>query len=132
VTHLAHPNEQRLRDLYDAFSRGAMDAVLGYCSDDIVFHVPGRSQIAGSYTKAEFVPCLIARVMELSKGTFREAVDDVIANDRHGVVLATHTLDRDGKPCQYNTIHLWGIQDGRCIEWREHPQDLYVFDEVWG
>jgi len=128
---VAHSNEQRLRDLYDAFSRGAMDAVLGYCSDDIEFLVPGHSKLAGSYTKAEFVPRLISRVMELSKGTFREAVDDVVANHRHGVVLATHTLDRDGKPREYKTIHLWGIRDGWFVEWREYPQDLYLFDEVW-
>ncbi len=98
---MAHPNEQRLRELYNAFSHGEIDKVLGYCSDDIVFHVPGRSKLAGTYTKAEFAPRLISRVMELSAGTFRESVDDAVANDHHGVVLATATLQRGDTPHEF-------------------------------
>jgi len=129
---MARPNEQRLRELYNAFSHGEIDKVLGYCSDDIVFHVPGRSKLAGTYTKAEFAPRLISRVMELSAGTFRESVDDAVANDHHGVVLATATLQRGDTPHEFKTAHVWAIRDGKFIEWREYPRNLYKFDEIWG
>lgn len=128
---MAHANEQRLRSLYDSFSKGDLAAVLAACADDIVFHVPGTNQVAGSYTAAEFGPGLIAKVMQLSGGSFQEIVDDVLANDEHGVVLATHRLQRDGAPHEYKTAHVWRIRDGKFTEWREYPRDLHAFDQIW-
>lgn len=128
---MAHPNEEMLRKLYQDFSKGDIDAVLSVCDDGIIFHVPGRNQLSGSYAKSQFGPGLIAKVMQLSGGSFEETVDDVLANDTHGVVLATHRLQRDGTNREYQTAHVWRITDGRLSEWREYPRDLHQFDHVW-
>jgi ketosteroid isomerase-like protein len=42
---MAHENEKRLRDLYDAFSRGDFDAVFGMCTAHMVFEVPGQQAV---------------------------------------------------------------------------------------
>lgn len=128
---MPHPNEDTLRALYDDFARGDLEAVLSRCADEIVFHIPGRSKLAGTYRKQEFGPGLIRTVMELTGGTFQETVDDVLANDRHGVVLATHRLQRDGRSLEYQTAHLWRFENGRLVEWWEYPQDLHQIDQVW-
>ena len=128
---MAHPNEAKLRELYAAFARGDMDTVLQVCADEIVFHVPGRSKVAGTYTKDEFVPGLIGKVVELSGATFREQFDAVLANDQHGVVLTTHRFQRHGKTHEYQAIHVWTIRGGTFTEWREYPRDLYAFDAAW-
>ncbi|MCX9029481.1 MAG: hypothetical protein OIN86_15045 [Candidatus Methanoperedens sp.] len=60
-----------------------------------------------------------------------EIVDYILANDVHGVVLATHRLKRDGKPYEYKTAHIWRIRNGMFAEWWEYPRDLYLFDQVW-
>jgi hypothetical protein len=39
---MAHENEKRLRERYDAFSTGDFDAVLGMCTAHIVFEVAGQ------------------------------------------------------------------------------------------
>lgn len=128
---MLHPNVERLRRLYDDFGKGDLEAVLAACADEIVFHVPGHNALSGSYSKAQFGPALIAKVMQLSAGTFQEMVDDVLANDTHGVVLARHRLQHAGTLQEYHTVHVWRIRDGVFTEWREYPRDLYQFDAIW-
>jgi len=128
---VSHPNEQMLRDAYAAFARGDVERYLQSCTDDIVFHVPGRGRVAGTYSRAQFASPMISTVIELSRGTFRETVLDVVANDHHGVVLARHEMDRGSGPVSYRTAHVYTIRDGKLAEFREYPEDLYAFDAAW-
>ena len=73
------------------------------------------------YTKATFGE-LIGKVMQLSGGTFREDVVEVLAGDSFGAVYLLHHFERDGKAVAYHTIHLWRAREGRLAEWREYPQ----------
>jgi ketosteroid isomerase-like protein len=96
----------------------------------ITFQFPGRSPIAGTYTRGQF-SSFIGRVMELSGGTFRESVVDVVANDHCGLVLAKHEFERKGRRWVYGTAHIYRIEDGKLAEFREYPEDLYAYDEAW-
>lgn len=127
---MAHPNEDRLRELYEAFARGDMEAVLAMCDDDIEFHVPGSSPFSGVHTKADFGDWM-SQVMELAGGTFREKAYEAVANDDRGVVLLNHSLERDGGEIQYRTCHIWEIRDGVFTRWEEWPGDEQAFDEAW-
>jgi ketosteroid isomerase-like protein len=126
------PNEQMLRDAYAQFAVGNLDGYLTYCTDDITFHVPGRASVAGTYTRAQFVSPFITRVIELTGGTFRETVVDVVANDHCGVVFAEHEFERGGHRRTYRTAHVYVIRAGKLAEFREYPEDLYAFDQAWG
>ncbi|HYY95325.1 MAG TPA: nuclear transport factor 2 family protein [Pyrinomonadaceae bacterium] len=128
---MSHPNEQALRSAYEAFVRGDLDGYLGFCAEEITFHVPGRGQVAGDYTRAEFKHPFISKVFELTGGTFRETITDVVANDRRGVVLARHEFERGGRAYAYDTAHVYKIRDGKLAEFVEYPADLYAFDEAW-
>lgn len=81
---MAHRHEDLLRRAYAAFARGDLAEYLSVCTDSISFRVPGRSAVAGTYSREQFASGLIAKVMEASGGTFRETVVDVIANDTRG------------------------------------------------
>ena len=122
--------ETRLRDLYAAFARGDMAAVLAHCTDEITFHVPGSAPFSGDQTKATFGEW-IGKVIDLSGGTFREDILDVMTGDDHGAVLLHHTLQRDGKPAEYTVIHLWKAAGDKFSEWWEYPQDLDAFNRAW-
>ncbi len=125
------PGEQQLRALHDAFSRGDMDTVLSYCTEDIVFHVPGHNQVAGEYKGRDAFLEMVGKVMQLSGGTFREELLDALANDRHGVALAYHTLERSGKKHEYHTVHVWRVRGDKYCEWFEHPGETAAFDAAW-
>lgn len=121
-----------LRDAYAAFARGDLDSYLSLCTDDITFTVPGKSQIAGTYTRAQFHAPFISNVMSISAGSFREEVLEVVANDRAGVVVAAHAFERSGQRFEYRTIHLYEIRNGRLASFQEFPDNQYLFDDAWG
>ncbi len=128
---MAHPHEEMLRGAYGAFARGDLAGYLKVCTASITFRVPGQSCVAGTFTRDEFAPKMIAAVMEASGGTFRETVLDVVANDTRGVVLARHEFERKGRTQSYNTAHVYRIEGGRLASFEEYPEDLYAFDAAW-
>ena len=128
---MAHPNEELLRTAYATFARGDVEGYLAVCTDDFTFNVPGQNQMAGSYKGRDEFLRLIGKVMELSGGAFQEEVHDVLANEEHGVVLALHRFEREGKPHEYRTAHVYHIRDGKLAECWEQPQDQQLFDDAW-
>ena len=128
---MAHPNEDLLRKGYAAFGEGDLDTVMGLFADDIKWHVPGRNPLAGDYSGKEEVGAFLGRAMELTNGTFRVDVHDLLANDDHGVALVHLTAERDGKSLDSNDVHVWHIRDGRATEQWIHPGDQYAADEFW-
>ena len=128
---MPHPNEALLRDAYAAFARGDLQGYLSACSDDITFKVPGRGIVAGTYSRSQFFDPFVKTVIEGTSGTFRETVQDVIANDTAGVVLTEHSFERFGRTYKYKTAHIYRIEDGKLASFEEYPEDLYAFDEAW-
>jgi ketosteroid isomerase-like protein len=94
---MGNPNEDLLRQGYDAFGRGDMEWLNEHFADDIVWHVPGQNPFAGNHRGKEAVFALFAKQMELTDGSLRLEIHDVLANDEHGVALATVTATREGK-----------------------------------
>jgi ketosteroid isomerase-like protein len=127
----SHPNADLLKKLYADFSAGNMQSVLDACSDEIKFSVPGKSPLAGTYTKADFASKLIAHAKELSGGTFQLVAHDILANDQHACVLVSHTVTRKGAKSEYRLCHIWRFTQGKPVAWYEYPRDLYQFDAVW-
>jgi len=71
-----HDHDRILRDAYGAFARGDLAGYLSYCTPDITFTVPGDNKVSGVYSREEFGPGLIAKVMRATAGTFVEGVLD--------------------------------------------------------
>lgn len=128
---MKHPNSVLLEKLYSDFSKGDLQSVLNACADEIVFNVPGKSKIAGKYNKSNFVTGFIMKLMEISGGTLKVEVHDILASDRHVVVLATDHLTQNGKSINYRTAHIWRFENGKPVAWYEYPRDLYQYDAVW-
>ena len=126
-----HPNAALLEKLYADFAKGDISAVLAACGDNMTFQVSGKSRLAGKYTKANFASDFVAKLAELSSGTFKLEVHDVLASDRHGVVLASDFVTKKGETVQIRTVHVWRIENGKPVAWYEYPRDLYQYDSVW-
>jgi ketosteroid isomerase-like protein len=129
---MAHALESTIREAYAAFGRGDVDGYLRPCAEDFSFHIPGRGAIAGSWQGKGGLYELARRAMEVTAGSFREEVEDVLANDDHAVVLARHRFTRDGQSREYRTAHVYKVRDGKLATCWEQPQDLFVFDDAWG
>lgn len=130
---MAHPNEERARKGFEAFSAGDMDTVRETFADDIVWHVPGRSQLAGDYRGKDEVFSFFAKLMDLSGGTFRVEVHDILANDEHVVALTRSTAEREGRRHETKGAQVFHANaDGLLTESWFHPEDAYADDEFWG
>ena len=126
-----HPNEELLRTGYDAFGKGDMDTIRSLFADDIVWHSPGKSPLAGDYRGVDAVLEQFGKVFELTGGTFKIEIHDILANDTHAVVLARATAERDGKRLDDKGVNVWHIKDGKVTEQWLHAGDQYASDEFF-
>jgi uncharacterized protein len=127
---MKHSNAEILEKVYEYYAKGNLAAVLGACSDKVTFQIMGKSKLAGKYTKETF-PQFVSKIQELSGGTYRLDVHDIMANDRHGVVLASGMLEKKGEKSQIRTVHVWRFEEGKIVAWYEYPRDLYQFDSLF-
>ena len=128
---MGHPMEDIIRQAYAAFGRGDVDRYLAACTPDFTFNVPGEGFIAGAFHGAEGLYDLAGKAMSGTDGTFREDVEDVLANDQHAVVLARHHFTRGGHPREYRTAHVYNLRDGKLAECWEQPRDPEAFEAAW-
>jgi ketosteroid isomerase-like protein len=129
---MAHPNEDLVREGFAAFGRGELDALRKrFWADDIRYHIPGRSPLAGDYEGTEQVIQFFARAFELTGGTFSAELHDVVANDEHAVALLTLRGERAGKQLNDNTAETIHFRDGKVSEVWFQQTDLYAVDEFF-
>jgi len=129
---MAHPNEDLVREGFAAFRRGDMDALRNqFFTDDIRYHVPGRSVLSGDYEGTGQVLQFFGRIFELTGGTFSFELHDVLANDEHAVSLFTIRGEREGKQLNDNTIQIFHFRDGKVSEVWAYQTDQYAVDEFY-
>jgi ketosteroid isomerase-like protein len=129
---MPHPNEVLVREANAALGRREMDAFRNqYFAEDIRWHIPGRSPLAGDYEGVAQVLEYSGRVLELSGGTLVVELRDVLANDEHVVTLFTIRAERAGKHWEDSYVTVSRIRDGKLAEHWSYPGDQYAYDEFW-
>jgi uncharacterized protein len=130
-----HPNARLIRDFHDRQNRfyaggdqGPVDAML---TDDVTWHVPGRSAIAGDYRGRDEVLRYFARRRELANATFRIDVRGVLADDERAVILAGGEVEYGGEMLSWGTVAIFRVVEGRIAECWMVPHDQDAFDEIW-
>lgn len=131
-TTVAHPNEELVRRGYAAFQSGDMATLNELFADDIVWHSPGRNQMSGDFKGTDAVLEQFRKIFEVSGGTFKIDIHDVLANDDHVVVLAHATAEREGRRLDDNNVQVFHVRDGKVTEQWLQPGDAYASDEFWG
>jgi len=129
---MAHQNVDLLNRGYDAFEKGDLDTLRQLFTEDIAFHVPGRSQVAGDYRGQDEVFGFFGRLVELTGGSFKIERHHVLADDSHGSVLSTTTAQRDGKNLSVKGVDIFHFQGDRVSEIWTFVDDQYADDEFFG
>jgi uncharacterized protein len=128
---VGHPNQDLIRQGYDAFSRGDMDTLRGLFAPDIVWHAPGRSQLAGDHQGVDTVLGYFGKTMELTEGKFRVEVHDIVADDEHGVGLQRVHAERGGGALEDNGVLVFHLRDGQVTEVWQYWADQYAADQLF-
>ncbi len=71
------------------------------------------------------------QLIELSGGTFRIQVDDVLANDQRVIVLVTESAERKGRKWSSPQVHAWTIENGKALVFWQYQGDQQTEDEFW-
>ena len=127
----AQANATLIKNAYDAFSRGDIPSATAAFAEDIFWHVPGRGPLSHDYRGRAEVLGFFGHFMELSHGTFRLQVDDVLAKGDRVVVLCTESAERGGRSWSAPQIHVWTVKDGKATVFREYEGDQQGDDEFW-
>jgi len=68
---------------------------------------------------------------ELSGGTFRIRIDDVLANDHRVIVLVTESARRGNRDWSSPQVHAWTIENGKASVFWQFQGDQQTEDEFW-
>jgi ketosteroid isomerase-like protein len=126
-----HPNLDLMRRGYAAYTSGDLETIDRLFADDVVWHVSGRSPISGDYTGKEQVFGFFGKLQELSGGTSKVEVHDLLADDDHGVAIVTQSASRDGRTYEGRVTHVLHLRDGKVTEFWDAYVDQYASDEFW-
>ncbi|MGI9005145.1 MAG: nuclear transport factor 2 family protein [Streptosporangiaceae bacterium] len=129
---MTHPNEDLLRGGYQAFAEGDMNTVLSVLADDIVWHVGGSSQVTGDYRGHQEVMGFFGQLGQLTGGSFRLEIHDILANDTHGVALVTAHGQRDGQDYAIREANIWHLSGGKATEFWSFTDDEPGLDRLLG
>jgi ketosteroid isomerase-like protein len=129
---MAHPNEEMIRRAWDVFAKGDMTTLRNeYFTPDAKLHMPGRGAVAGDYEGIDNALGFFGRLFQLTNGTYRSVLHDVVANDAHIVALHYATGEREGKTLNMPEALVCHVRDGKVAELWIHPWDLHAVEEFF-
>ena len=124
-----HPNTELLRKGFEAFAKGDMATLTELFAQDVVWHVPGNNQLSGVHRGRDAVFAVFAKVGELSGGTYKIELHDVLANDEHAVALTRATGSRQGKQLNSLDAAVYHVSNGKITEFWSFVEDERLTDE---
>jgi ketosteroid isomerase-like protein len=127
-----HPNVVRVRELFAAFERRELPAILALVPEGVVWHFPGRrGALAGTHVGREAVLRFLGDVARLTDGTFHLELEDVIANDHTAVAFFRGRGRRGERTLDNPTCLKLRLEDGSIAEIWEFVWDLEHVEDFW-
>jgi uncharacterized protein len=109
---MAHPNEDLVRRAFDAFAKGDVDTLRELTDQDAVLG-------------------FFAKLAELTGGTFRAELHDVVANDEHAVAIYVTRGEREGRTLENRTVLVSHVRNGKFTQSWLMSDDQYAADEFF-
>jgi ketosteroid isomerase-like protein len=132
VTTGQHPNAELVRRFHDAQQRGDAGTLMEMLADNVVWHVPGRNLLSRDYIGKLEVVAFWSRARELSGGTVRTELIDVLGGEAFGVALVRVFAEREGKSLggQFQAF-TYRIEGEKIAEFWFMVEDRYGVDAFW-
>ena len=119
-----HANAALLRKGYAAFSSGDFNALNEFVPEDAVWHVTGNSAtISGDYDGRDAIYAYFGKLMEITGGTFKAELVDVLANDNLGVAIQKSTATVNGKEVVTTDVLIDRVVNGKAVETWVYMED---------
>jgi ketosteroid isomerase-like protein len=113
------------------YAGGPVEPVLELLHPQIVWHVPGRSPIAGDHRGRRVVERYFRTRRDLANATLRMHPGQAITDGQAVVQLVAGTAQLGGRHAEWQTVGVYRIHAGRIAEVWLVPLDLDLFDQLW-
>ncbi|HEX8098586.1 MAG TPA: nuclear transport factor 2 family protein [Actinomycetota bacterium] len=125
-------NAETLRRGFEAFQKGDMDALRNeFFTEDTIWHVAGKGPMAGDYRGQEVFEWF-RKLFELSGGTFRVDVHDILGTADHAVAITTVSAEREGKKLENaKGIEVHHFEGGKVSESWLLNEDADEYEQFW-
>ena len=129
---MAHPNEELVRRGYTAFGTGDVATLAALFTDDVVWHVGGRSPITGDYKgKNEVLGFFGQGLRERDRRHVPRGGPRHTRERRARGRARRRCGGRAGKTLHDNGAQVFHVQGGKVTETWFHPADQYGTDAFW-
>ena len=133
ATTAQHANVQRSQRAYEAFEKADMETVSEHMADDVLWHIGGHNSLTGDYKGKDAVFGFFGKLMQLTGGTFKIEVHDILANDEHSIALVREIAEKDGKKLDSKSVHVSHVDSqGRVKEFWGFEEDQAAADAFFG
>jgi ketosteroid isomerase-like protein len=101
---------QPVRNGFDAFTRGDMQAVSEQFTDDAVWHGTGTTRLGGDHRGKQAV---IANIVDFAQSyqDIKMDLHDIVANEQHVVALVTTSVSRSGKSYKSQETYVFHVNN---------------------
>jgi ketosteroid isomerase-like protein len=114
---------------YSGGDEGELPALL---APDIVWHVPGRNLIAGTYRGYDEVMGYFTRRRGLAGNTFQIIRRDVLTGEGDTIAaLSDGEATLAGRAQRWSTVGLYRVVASQVAECWLMPTDPELFDQIW-
>ena len=126
-----HPNVVAVRNGYDALNKGDIDAVSAVFDADVVWHVPGRSSLAGNYRGRDATLAYLGRLDELTGGSYEAELRIAVGDAEHVVSIDRSSATRGAARYDEDELVVFRFRDGVVVEAWQAMMNLYAHDEFF-
>jgi ketosteroid isomerase-like protein len=124
---------------FEAFARaqramyvgGDPRAVREWLAPDVIWHVPGRSAIAGEHRGRDAVLDYFDRRRAIAGGTMAIVPGERLVSGDVVIQLADGQVERDGEWLSWRTAGVYRMDGERVAEAWLIPLESAAFDEIW-
>ena len=127
----AEENREIVRRGYEAFNSGDVETLTELFDEGAVWHLPGRSSLAGDYEGRDAAFGYFGQLGEGTGGTLNAGLEHLLADGDRVVGIHRNTAERADKRLDETTVIIFRLEGGRIVEAWEHHRDLYAWDEFW-
>ena len=127
-----HPDAVAYRRTADAFRAGDVETLEALFDENVIWHIPGTSGLAGEIHGRDALWRWFDRLREVTDGTFTLEDHDILATDDHVVALNVMSAVVDGERVSVNMANVMHFQVGRQQERWFHPSDMSAWDRILG
>ena len=124
----AKENAELIRRGYAAFNSGDVDTLVEIFAEDIVWHVPGSSKLAGDHIGRDATLAMFGAYGAAAEGSLKANLIDVMASETNVTGWATDTAATATRSLETSAVVIFSIRDGKVVEASHYFGDQDAFD----